>query len=357
MHLGENDGYASTMVAYPKRGQAVAAMTNIDAGEFLREEILNRSPEEYGWLQSYTALSVGLAVLLILAVVVIVRCRRRGDAVTRSLKVATVAMPCDGDPEANWARIVGKAGAVFTAHPGVELLVFGEMLLGHFNPGGDPEGFRAMARPLTEETLAPLTALAREHSAYITVGLPERDGDTLHNAQVLLNPQGEIQVIHRKWNLKPGEAAAGYQPGARPVTVTDINGVRTGIIICSDAADPRVMWELMRSRLDLIVQSLADDRDEGWFVATFNARMYDAWFVTANRFGDQGGWYWNGHLVISDPIGRLQATSLDQEQVLVHELTFAEDRCRLQRWLRVLWVRIPLVWHVLRNWKLAKSYL
>ena len=323
----------------------------------LLPEILSGISAEYGWLRDDTVLVVGLAALLILAVAVAVRCWRRRDAVTRSLKIATVAMPCDSDPEVNWARIVEKADTVLTAHPDVELLVFGEMLLGKFDPGGDPESFRAMARPLTEETLSPLMASAKEHGAYISVGLPERAGDALHNAQVLLNPQGEIQAIHRKWNLKPDEAAAGYQPGSRLVTVTEINGIRTGIIICSDAASPRVMWQLMRSRLDLIIQSLADDRDEGWFVATFNARMYDAWFVTANRFGDQGDWYWNGHLVVSDPMGRLQATSLDQEKVLVHELTFVEDRCRFQRWLRVLWVRIPLLWHVLRNWKLAKSYL
>jgi hypothetical protein len=28
---------------------------------------------------------------------------------------------------------------------------------------------------------------------------------------------------------------------------------------------------------------------KGLFMAQFNARMYDAWIVTANRFGDENG--------------------------------------------------------------------
>ena len=98
----------------------------------------------------------------------------------------------------------------------------------------------------------------------------------MYNTQVLLNPQGQVQAIHRKWNLKPGEKQANYQPGPKPVTITDINGIKTGFVICSDAANPNAMWQLMKNRLELILISLADDSDEGLFMAKFNARMYDA---------------------------------------------------------------------------------
>jgi hypothetical protein len=36
--------------------------------------------------------------------------------------------------------------------------------------------------------------------------------------------------------------------------------------------------------------------------------VYDAWIVTANRYGDENGYFWNGHTVISDPIGSLRAS-------------------------------------------------
>jgi predicted amidohydrolase len=141
------------------------------------------------------------------------------------------------------------------------------------------------------------------------------------------------------------------------VTVTDIKGVKTAIVICSDAASPRVMWELIKRRPDLIILSLADDADDDRFMAKFNARMYDSWIVTANRCGEENGCLWNGHIVISDPCGELRATGQDQEQYMAYELRFADEQPWLKRAIRNVWVKTPLVFHILRNWKRAKSYL
>jgi predicted amidohydrolase len=187
--------------------------------------------------------------------------------------------------------------------------------------------------------------------------MSEVDHRTLHNAQVLINPQGEIQAVHRKWNLKPAEKKAGYQPGPVLVTITEIKGVRTGIVICSDTASPRVMWELMKSRLDLILLSLADDSDEGRFAAKFSARMYDAWLVTANRYGDEDGHFWNGHLVVSDPLGALRATAQDKAGYLVYEPAFDPDGPWLRRIIRNVIVKAPLPLHVLKNWRRVREYL
>jgi predicted amidohydrolase len=125
----------------------------------------------------------------------------------------------------------------------------------------------------------------------------------------------------------------------------------------SGAASPRGMWELMKSRLDLIILSLADDADEDLVMARFNARMYNAWVVTANRYGDENGSLWSGHIVISDPCGELRATGQDQEQFLVCELRFAGEETWLACATRNVWVKTPLAYHILRNWKRAKSYL
>jgi len=279
------------------------------------------------------------------------------QAATKRLKVATVALSCDRDPDINRARVADTVDAIMRVHLDVELVVCGEMILGWYKPGAMPAYHRHISQPIAPETLQPFISLAARHGLYLCFGVSEIDGERLYNAQVLLNPQGEIQAVHRKRNLKPGERQAHYHPGPVAVTVTDIKGVKTGIVICSDAASPRTMWELMKHGLDLIIFSLADDEDEGLFMARFNARMYDAWIVTANRYGDEDGTYWNGHLVISDPCGELRATGQDQEQVLVYELGFADRRSWLKWAIRNVWVKTPLAWHVLSNWKRAKSYL
>ena len=90
-------------------------------------------------------------------------------------------------------------------------------------------------------------------------------------------------------------------------------------------------------------------------VAKANARLYDAWIVTANRYGQEDV-YWNGHLAISDPLGALHRTSLDQEQILVCELGFAGDERWWKRMVRQIWVKAPLLVHVLRHWKILISY-
>ena len=275
----------------------------------------------------------------------------------KRLKVAGVAMSCDREPDVNRAKMADMVGAIMRAHPDTELVVFGEMILGWYSPGKMPEYHRRISQPISNETLQLFSSLAVEHGIYLCFGMSELDGASLHNAQVLLNPQGQVQAIHRKWNLKPGEKKANYQPGPVPVTITDIKGIRTGIVICSDAASPRAMWELMKSRLDLVILSLADDSDEGLFMAKLNARMYDAWIVTANRYGDEDGWFWNGHLVISDPCGELHATGQGDEQYLAHELMCGADRSGPKRVLRNVIVKAPLFLHIIRNWKKARAYL
>lgn len=266
-------------------------------------------------------------------------------------------MSCDRDPQANLARIAKSLDEIAGAHPDIELVVFGEMILGWYNPGEMPEYHRWISRPISSETLQPVSALAAQHAIHLCFGMSEIDDGSLYNAQVLIDPQGQVQATHRKWNLKYGETVANYRPGLVPVTITDIKGIKTGIVICSDAASPQGMWKLVKSRLDLIILSLADDMDAGQFMAKLNARLYDAWIVTANRYGDENGYFWNGHVVISDPLGGLRAYGQDQEQFLVCEIECSADASWLSRVIRHVHVKAPLILHLLRNWKRVREYM
>ena len=272
------------------------------------------------------------------------------------LKVACVTMSIERDPEKNLIKIAGQMDEISRSHPDVDLIVFGEMLFGWFNPGKMPEYHQGIARPVTQELLEPLIIRCINSGIYLCFGMPEIHGESLFNAQVLINPQGEIQAIHRKWNLKPAEKLAHYQAGPVPLTITDIKGSKTGILICADAAHPKAIWTLVRNRLDLVILSLADDHDEELFMAKFNAQMYDAWMVTANRYGDEDGCFWDGHTVISDPLGVLRATSKGKAGVLVYEIKFDGHQNILKILLRNFLVKASLLVHLLRNLKRIKDY-
>lgn len=67
---------------------------------------------------------------------------------TKQLKVATVAMQCDREPAVNRTKAAKTVEAIMQVHPDVELIVFGEMILGWYDPGGMPEYHRHIAEPV-----------------------------------------------------------------------------------------------------------------------------------------------------------------------------------------------------------------
>jgi predicted amidohydrolase len=278
------------------------------------------------------------------------------QSATKRLIIASVAMHCDRQPDVNRARIADTIEAIMQANPDVELIFFGEMTLGWYNPARFPEYHRSISESTPGETTQMLARLALDYKIYVCLGISELEGETLHNAQLLLNPHGEIQAVHRKRNLKQAEREADYQPGPLKLSVTEIRGVKTGMVICSDMASPATMKELMDSRLDLILLSLADD-DQDDFVSKFNARMFDAWVATANRYGYEDNKFWPGQIVISDPLGDIRIAKQGQEQCLIYELRFADKGSRFKTLIRNAWVKTPLFFHILKNWNRARSYL
>lgn len=265
-------------------------------------------------------------------------------------------MTCDQDPAANRERIRSWVEQIVRDQPEVELIMFGEMILGWYRPAQDPLRHRQISESLEGESVRALSLLARRHGIYLCFGISERASGRLYNTQVLLDPEGEIRAIHRKHNLKPGEKSANYQPGDSLVTITEINRLRTAIVICADLANPATIWRLMRANVDLILFSLADDQDPDWFMARLNARLYDAWIVSANRLGNEGDWCWNGHIVVTDPLGRLRAISRDQESYLYYEVARPARGPWYIQALRKTWVRTPLIYHLASNWDKLKAY-
>lgn len=273
----------------------------------------------------------------------------------KRLKIATTAMQCDRAPAKNRERISSIIKQIMEEHPDIELVVFGEMILGWYDPLGMPEYHHKISETIPGPTTEQLGNISKEYGVFLCCGLSERTENGYHNSQVLIDSRGEIQTIHRKWNLKLAERQIGYIPGQKKVTITEIKGIKIGMVICADLAHPQTMRELAQSDLDLILYSLADDKDEKWFMAKANARMYDAWVVSANRYGNENN-YWNGHTIITDPLGNLREVLVDEEGYLVHTLKFAQDRSIVQKILRTLYVKVPLLVHVMINWRILKSY-
>lgn len=113
-----------------------------------------------------------------------------------SFKLAMGQMRVEpGEPGVNLERAAGMVSRA--AHQGCSVVVLPECMdLGWTHPSA-----RELARPIPGERSHLLSAAARDSGLFVVAGLTERAGDRIHNAAVLLSPDGEILLRHRKINV------------------------------------------------------------------------------------------------------------------------------------------------------------
>lgn len=79
-----------------------------------------------------------------------------------------------------------------------------------------------------------LSAMAKKHQVYVCSGLTEKDGETVYNSAVLIDPSGEILILHRKINeLDIGHPYYALGQSLK-VVQTDLGAI--GVMICADAS-------------------------------------------------------------------------------------------------------------------------
>jgi predicted amidohydrolase len=144
-------------------------------------------------------------------------------------KLALIQMQVEGGRKAENLRRAADFIAR-AADQGAQVVVLPEaMTLGWTHPSARVE---ADAVP-TGESCTFLKAAAVRHSVYVCAGLVEKAGAQIFNAAVLINPQGEVLLHHRKLNeLEIGHSC--YALGDRLSVVLTPLGT-FGVMICADA--------------------------------------------------------------------------------------------------------------------------
>jgi len=237
----------------------------------------------------------------------------------KTLTVATVAMTPDSDPTISRERMAALVRRIVREHPEVRLIHFGETILGWFYRQGETEAYhRRIAEPIPGPSTERVARLAREHDVYVSFGISERRGETLHNAQVVVDPGGEILAVHRKFWIRNRVFTAGK----RRLTTVDIDGTKAAVLICADARSLWLLRAIRRARIDVVLASLADYGTSlrmNELLGTF----FDAWTVVANRYGEEPPLTWHGLLTITDRLGRLRTHGVGREQYVCCEIPVA----------------------------------
>ena len=165
------------------------------------------------------------------------------------MRVALGQLPVSPDPAVNLGRV---AEALTDAgRRGADLAVFPEATQARF--GSD---LRSIAEPLNGTFGTGLAQAARSTGVALVAGVfePAPDG-RVYNTAVAYDGAGTLVAAYRKIHLfdSLGEReSAMVAPGSEPV-VTDLAGIRTGIMTCYDVRFPELARALVARGAELIV--------------------------------------------------------------------------------------------------------
>jgi predicted amidohydrolase len=241
------------------------------------------------------------------------------------LHVASVAMQCDRLAENNILKMENFIEQIVTENPEVELIVFGELILGWYEDPDDQESYqRELAEAIPGPTTDRIAELAAKHQVHITFGMSQLLDGKLYNAQPVIGPDGSIVAIHHKTRLTPADLDAGFELG-KELTVIDINGVTCGLIVCKDQENSYLTEEVVENNCKLVIISFADDVVEDFFgFGSSLSRKYSTWLVSSNRYGDEGEVFYKGEIRVSDPGGNHHIRKENSEQYLYYSIPIHE---------------------------------
>ena len=166
------------------------------------------------------------------------------------MRVALCQLPVSSDPAVNLGR--ARAAVADAAAAGANLAVFPEGLQARF--GTD---LPAVAEATDGAFGRGLSEAAAEHGVAVVAGIFEpAPGGRVYNTAVAFDAAGRLAAAYRKIHLfdalgqrESDQVAAGHEP-----VVTDLGGLRVGVLICYDIRFPEHARALVaRGQCDLIV--------------------------------------------------------------------------------------------------------
>lgn len=210
-----------------------------------------------------------------------------------------------GDREATLARALQRIGDA--AEQGASIVLLPEAL---------PIGWMAAStRADADEipsgpTCTAFRDAAARHRVLVCTGIVERHGDAIFNAAVLIDPDGEVLLHHRKLNEL--EIAHDLYARGDRLGVADTRLGRIGLMICADAFAPGqvVSRTLALMGAELILSPCAwavppdHDNTREPYGALWRgcygvvAREHRVWIAGASNVGPITSGPWRGHACI-----------------------------------------------------------
>lgn len=147
--------------------------------------------------------------------------------------------------------------------------------------------------------------LARRCNVTIVAGYPERDGESIYNALMVIGADGVRLLNYRKRLIPPGFEGTYFAPGESQ-GFFDINGWKAAVLICYDVEFPEYVRQAALAGADIVLVPTA--LRTMWSVVAdkvLPARAFEngTYIMYANHAGTEGNCEYLGRSVILGPDG------------------------------------------------------
>lgn len=224
------------------------------------------------------------------------------------------------DREANLAYIESKLkGATF------DYLVLPEFFT-HGYAVDSKEELLPFAEVLSDSpTIAFLTALMKEHNAYITGSIPELEGSKIYNTAIVVGPEG-LSASYRKIHL-PDYEKRFYTAGNETATV-QCKDALIGLTVCFDIWFAPLTAKLKTENMDIISNSSCFGGEVTPTIIPIRALENQCFIINCNRIGTEyfegEAEAYRGESQIVSPDGKVLVKADNQELLAIVDIDLSE---------------------------------
>ncbi len=223
------------------------------------------------------------------------------------------------DVAGNLARI--SDAALEAARNGAKFLICPEMMLSGYRIGR--EAIERLAEPVDGPSAASVAAIASGAGIHIAYGYPERCDRVVYNSAQLIGADGRRYLNYRKTHLFGDDERGAFTAGAGQWAIVDIDGWRTGLLICYDVEFPEAVRALALEGADLVLVPtalMAPYDAVARLVVPARAVENQLYVAYANYCGREADLTYCGLSVIAGPDGGINCQAGDVAGLIYAEL-------------------------------------
>jgi N-carbamoylputrescine amidase len=269
-----------------------------------------------------------------------------------TLTIAGIQMgPYPGSYASNIEKAVETLNQAVTEH-NPDVICFSEMMTGPYFCRVYDDSYFSFAEPVPGPTTETFAAEARKHGIHVVATAFEEDEGNYYNTAMLISSKGELIGKYRKTHVPSSSSPIinsdekyYFKPG-NELPVFDMDGIKTGMLICFDRSFPETFRVLALKGAEIVfvpVCSWGARADAFQSELQVRAMENEIFIAAVNKAGfeqvegEDGGRNHFGRSCVIGPMGDIEA-SIEVEPWGIVSATIDLEKRRLMKKTLVDWL-------------------